>query len=243
MNLPAWLLAPLDRGPGRSGARIVSTSVTPIRWSAFGWPATFFAAWLGIFAAPGFAADPEAHERARAGFWRAVAAAYSVDRGLVAVEPEVPGLPFDALAIGELVALRATIGGSGELVQGFGSLSGGNPAFARFRHIGSDGIATLLAAMAVLDPERARPIAEIVPRIAWAYPEFGIPVEVPGQPWSLVHTTTGATIEWTTRNSSRTGILNFWRVALHVDSDHGADIARVGIPNPFLLKGTVNRGW
>jgi hypothetical protein len=193
--------------------------------------------------APALAQAPQGYEQAREGFWRAVAAAYSVDAALVAVEPETPGPPFDAVSIDDLVALRAIIGGSGERVQGFASLTGRNPAFARFRHFGSDGIASLLETLGVLDPARALPVSEIVPRISWAYPEFGVPVDVPDQPWQIIETATGATVEWTTRNSSRTGILNFWRVALHVGKDYRADITRVDIANPFLLKGTVTRFW
>ncbi|MGV3651185.1 MAG: hypothetical protein ACO1OK_07145 [Devosia sp.] len=188
--------------------------------------------------------EPLAQDRAAAEerFWRAVAAAHTVDAGIVALDPVSPDLE-KTLAIGTLVPLRAIIGGSEAVVQGYGDVAGGNPAFPRFRSVGSDGIASLLRALAILDPSRPMTEAQIIPRIAWAYPEFGVPVVVPGMPWTITNTTTGATLEWTTRNSSRSGILNFWRIALHVDEEYRADIRRVDIPNPFLLKGTVSRFW
>ncbi|SFZ83440.1 hypothetical protein SAMN02983003_1644 [Devosia enhydra] len=205
---------------------------------ALGRLAIFIAALLALMV------EPRAEDRAAAEerFWRAVAAAHTVDAGIVALEP-VPQDIAETLAIGTLVPLRAIIGGSEAVVQGYGDVAGGNPAFPRFRSVGSDGIASLLRALAILDPNRTLSAQDIIPRIAWAYPEFGVPVAVPGMPWTITNTTTGATLEWTTRNSSRSGILNFWRIALHVDEDHRADLRRVDIPNPFLLKGTVSRFW
>lgn len=217
---------------------VSSASGTPTLRRALGQLAFFLGAMLAMIVAP--FADDRAEGEQR--FWRAVAAAHNVDAGIVAFDPVPPDLA-EKLAIGTLVPLRAIIGGSEAVVQGYGDLSGGNPAFPRFRSVGSDGIASLLRALAILDPARPLPAAEIVPRIAWAYPEFGVPVDVPGMPWTITKTMTGATLEWTTRNSSRTGILNFWRIALHVDEEYRADIRRVDIPNPFLLKGTVSRFW
>lgn len=195
-------------------------------------------------AGPAAADDASGFAAARQVFWRAIAAAYSVDGGAVHVEPataHMAGPEFTALATGDLRAFRATIGGSGETVQGFASLSGGAPAFARFRHIGSDGIASLLMALAVLDPDTPFSMPEIVTRIAWTYPDFGVPVEVPGRTWSLEHTATGASLHWFTRNSTRSGALSFWQVTLHIDHHHKADIVRTDIANPFLLRGKVVR--
>jgi hypothetical protein len=200
----------------------------------------------GLFALPHAARaadDPAAFAAARQSFWRAVASAYSVDGGAVDVEPKSPagaGAELAALATGDMRAFRAVIGGSGEVVQGYASLAGRPPAFARFRHIGSAGLASLIEAMDLLGrPALALP--DIVARIAWAYPDFGLPLELPSSPWTLERTERGMSLTWFTRTGSSSGALSFWRVVMHVDRHHTGEVTRTSMPNPFLLRGVVTR--
>jgi hypothetical protein len=85
------------------------------------------------------------------------------------------------------------------------------------------------------------PLPAMVERIAWTHPDFGLPLDLPDRPWTHETTAKGASLSWFTRSGARNGALTFWRVSLHVDRHHNADITRTTIPNPFLLKGSVAR--
>jgi len=186
-------------------------------------------AFVLVVTAPAWSDETDRFAAARERFRAAVALAYDVGVDQVVVEPAAPaasGTDLDRLAVGEFRAFRASFTGRGGSVTGFASVADEPPAFVRFQYLGAGGIASLLRELEILDPAGAYPLSEMVPRIAWAYAEYGKPLTGPGLDWSLDHTDTGATLVYYSSTVGVAGRANIWCVTLHVDHQYRTDVVR-----------------
>jgi hypothetical protein len=167
------------------------------------------------------------HDAARAHFKAAVAAAFGVDPASITVQPVHAGLPdnpYDALATGDLHALRADLPGADPGPAGFASASG-EVALARHPR----GLGALMSALGLASGgSTSLPIDAVVQRVAWAYPGFGTPttfdpvrgVPLPAPSLEDASEAPGARrLVFHTVRAGATGSQEVHMLALHISTD------------------------